>query len=364
MFAGNEKISPYQLRCLIFTDWAAKLLLLLPRLRGPLGSLSYLGAVLLGGVWTFLYLLLLGSLSGCVSGSFTGFMKKRLGKYPACLADGLFLAYLLINQVYLARLTAHICRIFLLPQASETLIAAGVLLAGAATAAGSSQKRGRAAECLTVLTAAALALALAASVPSVHLENYRLSDGLDPGNLILRSGTVFSGFAGITLILFEMPHTNWQGRKKKAALLGGFGGTFLILFLFLAVLPGTFGETSLNRLPWPVLTLMSSVELPGAFLQRWDAVFLAILMFSLLAASGTCSHYMKRILGELLPKRQPDTLLDFSFGAALLLLLLTGSFDTAAALFSSWALCGLVPLTVLVPVLLYCLERMRKRCAS
>lgn len=362
MFAGNGKISPYQVSCLLFVDWVGKLLLLLPRIRGPLAGWDFIAAVALGGIWTFLYLVLLTRLSARIQGSFTGFLRERLGKYPAYLAGALFLLYLLINLTYLARTVGRICRLFLLPEVSETWIAVCALAAGAATAFGDSQKRGRTAEFLFYPVAIALAVMLAASAGSVSVRHFAPAGDVHTLQILYRSGAVFAGFSGVTLILYEMPHTNWAGRKKLAALGRGFCVTFLFLLAaFLAVL-GVLGRGSLLRLPWPVLTLMSSASVPGGFLQRWDAVFLAFLLFSLLLACGTSSHYMKRVLSELRPGKNREGLLLAAILPALAAVFLTGSFETAAAIFYRFSLCCLIPLMTAIPVILIILERIKKKC--
>ncbi len=360
MFADNGKISPRQVSCLLFTDWVGKLLLLLPRVQWGLTGWEFLAMVALGGSWTGLYLVLIARLSARVRGSFTDFLRRRLGKYPAYLVGCLALLYLLLNLVYVTRMTGRICGLFLLPEVPESLLALCALAAGAVTALGDSQKRGRAAEILAFPIAIALAVMVAAAMGSAEKRNFLPAGGFDGFAVLVRSGAVFAGFSGALLILYETPHVRWAGKGRIKALEKGFGAALAFLLAAFLTAFGVLGKGSFARLPWPVLSLMSSASLPGGFLQRWDAVFLAFLLFSLLLACGISCHFMKRVLAELCPKRNTERLL--FLGMVLAAFFLAGDLNTAEALFFRWGLCCLVPILAALPVFLIMLERIKSKC--
>lgn len=361
MFADNGKISARQVGCLLFADWIGKLSLLLPQVRGDLRGWNFVLAAAAGGVWTCLYIFLLAEFPARMRGSYTDYMRERLGKYPAYFVGVLFLFYLLINVCYLARLTGRICSVYLLPETSETVIAAAVFAVGMATASGDRQKRPRAAEFFFFPIAAALALMLAASIGNVRAAHFQPQSAFAPLQILKRSGAVFAGFSGVSLVLYEAPFVNRKGRKLRSALTCGLLVTLAFLLASFVIALGVLGEKSFARLPWPVLALMGSASLPGGFLQRWDAVFLAFLLFSLLLAAGTSCHYLRRISGEIAPGNQRDKVLWIIYLLAFLLILATGTYGTAAELFYRGALCCLLPLTAAVPVFLLIIEKCGKR---
>lgn len=362
MFADNEKISVRQLGSLLFTDWIGKLFLILPMICSALPGWNTIAAVALGGAWTLLYAALLLTMADHVQDGFTDYMRLRLGRGFAYAVNLLYLGYLIVNHAYLARLMAKICTVFLLPEVSETLIALLVLLAGLATAAGSGQKRGRMGEFLAVLVGAALIIMLAALFPSVTWGKLSFREWNHPLTLLQKSTAVFAAFAGVGLLLYEAPYIRWTDARGKRLLRRMILGIVLLMLAAFVTALGVLGENGLSDLPWPLLTMMSAANLPGGFLQRWDAVFLAFLMFSLLMASGTASHYEERILREMLPKQKEKYLRLAASGAVLLLLLGSGNYETMAWIFSTWVLYGLVPLIMAVPFLLLALERVKKRC--
>lgn len=364
MFAGNGKISAHQISCLLFVNWVGKLLLLLPAFRGTLNGWGYMAAIALGGVWGSLYLALLARLSARVDKSFTVFLRERLGRGFAYFADMVFFFFLLADQVYLAWLAGKICNVFLLPESSETILVLCVLLVGLAAAMGDSQKRGRMAELLFFPVAIALGAMVVASMGTMRVENLSLQRMPALSGVLRCSAFVFLAFSSASLILFETINTNWSKKACRTALQKGLGLTLLFLLTAFLCAIGVLGEASFWRLPWPVPTLMSSASLPGGFLQRWDAVFLAFLLLSLLAASGTTSYYMKRILGEIAPKTGETKRLSIQIFILLAAVLLTGDYGTAEGIYIKWAFSCLLPVIAAMPIFLLLLERKHGRSGS
>ena len=75
------------------------------------------------------------------------------------------------------------------------------------------------------------------------------------------------------------------------------GGIVAILYI---IGLGVFGEEGIATLPWPILTLMTNVTIPGGFLQRWDVVFLAVLLMSLFAGTGIGMFAMRTMAENLM----------------------------------------------------------------
>lgn len=363
MFANNEKISQRQLTRLLALDWIGKLCLLLPILLKPINGWAGVAALLLGALWAFFYASAVGSLAKGIPGRFTDSVRERLGRVCAVAVALLFFLYLCLNQVYLARAVGEVCRVFLLPEHSELVIGFLFLLAGWAAASGSVQKRARVAEVLFPVAAVMLVIMLAASAGSVRWENLSESAGAVSGgtlyDILCQSACTFAAFSGLGVTLYQVPCFHRKNRMgaaiKRAVLLTG--GFLVVLFL---IMLGAFGAADLDRLEWPVLVLMSNVNIPGGFLQRWDVIFLSVLLLSLLVASGTGIFYMGRILGELFPRVEESGLQVYCVGICALVMVLVGSYETAERLFVRWAICAVMPLLILFPILLWVIEKVKK----
>ncbi len=361
MFAENEKISVQQVESLLFLDWIGKLLLLLPVLCRPLSGWNFLAAVALGIFWMFLYLFFLGKVSGQIRRSFSEYLRERFGKWVSYVIGIIFLIYLFLNQTYLVRMTARICRTFLLPEVSETMLAMLVILAGNAAAKGSGQKRARLARCLAAPVGVALILMLIASVFAVNADNLRPETHMDAWRIVQKSGLVFASFTAVTMVLYEAPYINWNTKKRGNVLRHCAKTTAVFLMLAFLTALGILGQKSLLLLEWPVVTVMGDVNLPGNFLQRWDTVFLAFLLFSLFFASGTCCHYAERVMQELFSKQKNRSVLSAVFAVMTALVFISRSYEQAADWFIRYAVKGAVPLMLMLPVLLWLVECIKQR---
>lgn len=365
MFADNEKISPPQLKKLLFLDWTGKFCLLLPVLLKVSGWDKIL-ALILGSIWTLFYAGLLGKLSMGISGEFTGYLTERLGRYTARAAGLIAAGYLLFRQIYLARAAGRVCRVFLLPEGKEEIIGVLFLLAGLAAAEGSVQKRARAAQCLFPAVLFMIVLMLAAASGSFQPGNLP-EVSVNMGKSISGSACVLAAFSGMGIVLYQIPYVNREKRRVtdreeiSRAMLMGTGITALLFTALFFIMLGAFGEAELEELNWPVLVLMSNVNLPGGFLQRWDVIFLSVVLLSLLTASGTGIYYMGTILKECFPKYQRKSLLWLAAIFSGVGMLLAGNYENAERLFVKWGFCAAAPVLLAGPVLLWMVENVRRK---
>ncbi len=364
MFADNEKISAKQLGRLLCLDWIAKFCILLPLLLKSLRGWEQITALAFGAVWAYFYAVILGKLAGRITRSFTGYLSERLGKYFACTAGILYFLYMLLNQVYLAWAAGKICGLFLLPEMKETVIGILFLLAGLMTALGSIQKRARLAQCLYPVAAGMLVVMIAASAGSVKWENLRLPENPALPGILSGSVCIFAAFSGMGIALYEIPYVNRKkegernaaGTQISRVIKKSLLYTAVFMTVLFVIMLGAFGEDELIFLPFPALVLMSNVNIPGGFLQRWDIVFLSVLLLSLFAASGNGIYYMSRILREVFPMAGKKGYPWYAACISALAMLIVGSYETAEKIFVKWAFCAFLPLTAAFPVLLWILE--------
>lgn len=361
MFSENGKISIHQLKCLLFLDWAGKMTLLLPQTCRMLQGWNYMAAIALGCLWMYLFTGIIAAVSEQVRDNFTNYISERLGKYISNITGMLFLIYLMWNQNYLAWMTAGICHVYLLPEVSEYLPGFLFLTAGLMTALADGQVRGRCAQFLWIPVGVLLSLMLLAGARGIHGENYLLNQEFAPLQVLHRSGRVFSGLMAVIFVLYETPYISWKEEKREKELKSciRLPMVFLLAAFFIAI--GVLGTKGISRLSWPVIALMNSAQIPGGFLQRWDAVFLAFLLFSLFVAAGTGSHYMERITGEVFPGKDRRRMLMICFGISVTLFFATGNFEMASRIYLKLAMCGLIPVMILIPVLLLIIEKGKRR---
>lgn len=87
-----------------------------------------------------------------------------------------------------------------------------------------------------------------------------------------RAYTVFAGW-GIVLFLVA------PLRKKKLALPAGLAGIIMALIVYLVtsvLIIATFGEVQVKYFIYPLMDLARFIELPGAFIERFEALLLSL----------------------------------------------------------------------------------------
>lgn len=98
--------------------------------------------------------------------------------------------------------------------------------------------------------------------PLIPDENFNLLKGIN--------SSVFA-FAGFEILFFLVPHIDNRKKAKKNIRTSFIiiGITYSItIFLTIAL----FSKKQTERLLWPTLTLIRSINIPGTFLERWEGV--------------------------------------------------------------------------------------------
>ncbi|MDO4521637.1 MAG: GerAB/ArcD/ProY family transporter [Eubacteriales bacterium] len=369
MFAENGKISKQEMRSLLVLGWIGKQSLLFPILLKSLYGWEKTAALLLSLVWIVLFISLLKKVR-----------KKREASMPKAhmyLIGIPFFFYLLSNELYLIRVTARVSAVCILPETGETALCLLLLFAAWMAEVGDAQKRGRAAQALyPVVLIALLTLMIAAlwGIQPTYLwkalngntedavkmlpptwsagavaDLIQTSPALAKGIAVTGASLLLAAsFAEMELLLFENMYIDC--RTMRGSVLRVMGSMCLLTILMI----GSFGATPLNRLEWPVPVLMSSVKLPGDFLQRWDVIFLAILLFGLFTAISSGLHGLHRIAGELLPRhlmrlRRPEA----AGILVLLCLIAVGEYEQAEWLYLKLTLCIIVPVMTAVLLIIW-----------
>lgn len=369
MFSDNDKISARQIKRLLVLDLLAKSCLLLPWFAQASSARDFLVSLIGGLALAALYIYLTGYLGGYVDGDFQGFVRERLGGTCAYLLRFFYLLYAFVNLTYLAWMFAEVSGTFLLPESGKHMLAVLFLICGYYGAAKGVEARGRLAEVLYKLILVPLLVMLlfgAFSIDSGYLAPGRASLG---SRTLQQSYLVFTAFGGVGMLLFEVPRCS-QKNKLKRALLHGAGVVAFGIFAGFVVMIGAFGEEGLRALPWPAVTLMSNVNLPGDFLQRWDAIFLSILLVSLFVAASTGVFYLGFLAEGFFGKdrKQKRNACStrqklFMGGGAFLVFMafeFCGSYDTAFYLFKILNCYVLVPLLIGFTLILCLIERVRQ----
>ena len=349
MFSDNHKISDRQLQALLLTDWIGKIVLLQPGLaREYWGSAVFWGTVA-GLILTAVFLLLIMRSAWSSPVDYYSYIKRHEGKTAAVVLYLVYGIYFLEQTILLLFLCGEIAEIYLLPDTARPVLMLLPAVVGYFLARGGLEIRGRVSELLAWLMAVVLLLLLLLALfqiqPAQLLEAVSFGQITQSSSALQGSGNIASlsgiaqgsgnitslsaiaqgsgstaslpaifrelptelagigaciclttaGFGSIWAIPLVLPGAEQKkGWKKKLYLAFGMAGIFLLL-VYLAGY-GTFGSAGMKRLSWPIISLMSCVNLQGMFLQRWDVLLTALLLVSLFLSVGSGIYYTEKVI--------------------------------------------------------------------
>lgn len=307
MFSENQKISAGQLRALLLTDWMGKLLLLLPQMMGKQSSGNVIAGILAGT--------LLAAAAGWMAAeavqgrrqNYYGRLKDRAGRRAADFIFMILIIYLLGQSSLFFYLCGQIAGTYLLPEVNKAILLLVPALLAYYLARSGLEVRGRVSEITAFFLWGLFFLMLMMALFQIHPDRLEESGGkLDSGFLQAGAYTVFAGFGTVGLLPLALPQVTVSeehgGRRRKhnqrntcilqkkiaeAILMSG-----LLLLLVEVCSYGSFGRKGMTALRWPVIALMSSTNLQGVFLQRWDILLIGFLVFCLFLSAGTGIYYL------------------------------------------------------------------------
>lgn len=332
MVVHNRKISAVQLQWLVILDWIGKALLLLPRFTGNGSGRSFIVSLILGGLLTVLFVLLIGRLSDYVRNDFHAYIYNRLGGKAAFVISMIYLVYVFIELVYLVRLFASAAAAFLLPQMPQAVLSILLLAGGWYLACGGVYVQGRIAGILRWFIVYPLLLAFLLAGFSVHTEYLSGQAGAITMQTVKYGFQTMIPFGSIGLFLFIVPNVeNKNGFKRALRRAAGFTAAAVTVIFLLVT--GTFGAAGMRALPWPVITMIGNISPGDGMLRGIGTIFTGLLLLSCFAGAGTKLFYMEFLENKLLYQKGRAAYLPVSVLAALAAALWTGNYETAVRVY-------------------------------
>lgn len=293
-YAENNQISHRQLYRQMLLSFLAPFLLCLPREGRLLGKPGILG-ILAGALILTLYSFFLRRLTPWYTDPV-----KMLGEIPGRILGIFFMSYVILAAAYLLSLMAEI-----VPSVLVTGIPGEVIsfLAALVCSMGSHkgmQRRGRMAEVSggLILGVVFLLLFLCVGQSRISYLKEMIAFSSLTGKDIMESLYGFlCAFSGISLLPFVLKEVEKRSTVGRPIVLGIFtlGGSLIGM---LVLLPAVLGWQRLKSEAYPVLPLLAGADLPGNVLARFDVLWMAFLLYSLLFSVGSLFHYGNQIMGR------------------------------------------------------------------
>ena len=286
-FADNNRISHRQLYRQIVLTFSAPFLLCLFG-EGKIMGITGIAAVIAAAVLLNLYVLFLIRQESCYTD-----LKKYVGGVGAGIMGLFFLVYIILTAAYLLRILGDIVPETLVTGVSGTwIVFFAVVACGFGTHKG-MQRRGRVADVIggIFLVIIALIIILCAGQAKLsYIEEMAVLSGWDFREFLESGYGMLCAFSGISLFPFLLEYVEKAGSAWKPMMAGIFTATGIVVSMLL-LLAAILGWNRMNEETYPVLPLLAGADLPGNVLARFDVLWMAFLLFSLLFAIGSLMHY-------------------------------------------------------------------------
>ncbi|POP33687.1 spore gernimation protein [Lactonifactor longoviformis] len=291
MFADNQKISHRQLFRQLVMSFLGIYLLCIPGWQSLEGRRGVL-CVGIGLLFLFFYIIYLVRLNH----SYTN-LDKTFGKIGGRLIVLVYLSYLVFTGIFLLRIIGAVVARFLVTGANAAVVM-GLAVVFCYLGSGQGlERRGRMAEAVFPLVTGALFLMFFLALSKVNLGYLQQSASVSWPQLGWGSYGIFCAFAPLILIPFTLG-TVQKPSSAHGVIIGAVGLLGGILSLTFILLQGTFGLPGLLYKSFPMIDLMSGVNIPGDFLERVDVFWIIFLLFSVLFALGSVFFYQNELLSR------------------------------------------------------------------
>lgn len=368
MFSNNRKISVRQIRRTMILEMLGISTLLLPGILTSKSGTDGVFALVLGAAGAFLLLL--------VWNRFTERQNfyQALGncKKAARLVISVFYGGAMLGIAgYVLYLLTWLVKEQLLQEKFEPVILITLTAAAVFGLLRGLESRVRVYEVLFWFLIAPLIVILCLACASVNPDYWPPIAAASPVEFAASAYVSFLFFALSSLFLLFQPHCS----ERKRAIQGVKAGLIAVLLLNVAIyliLVGIFQAGLLAQLPFPIITLMAVVKLPGEFFERQDAFMIGIWFFCLFSLLNSMLFYGKellqngvRICGK---QGQPDetepvegkrnSLWACLCGAAVLILAAVFLHtDMSAEKFFSAYICVICPVMLFLPIFVFLMGR-------
>lgn len=330
MFSDNDKVSARQIKYLLILEWTAKLCLLLPIVLSGRSAGSMIFCIMLGAAaWSGLIWIAVRWLDP--ERSFFDQLCAAAGKPAAALVLAAGLLYFLVQAAVFTNLCAEVTALYLLPEVSVPLLCVLPIAAGVYLAYGSVEIRGRFCEVVGPVVLGLIILLVIAAAFGCLSTAAQESTLVSVKDRLARGGfEVFACMGGMFVPLYSGHFVN--GRQKSRAKRNknpdsGIGKgsnrkennvcgdsykavrkagliSVAIAGSLCALAALSYGRNGMQAMDFPTIRVMSNIRIPGAFWQRWDIPFLALLIVSMTVNIAGAMWYVREILAVFQAERR------------------------------------------------------------
>ncbi len=304
MYADNGKISNRQTYRLYVFDLIGIGTLLIPPYLAKLAGSDGVFAILTGCLLGYVYLRYLGYIIAKMDTDMGTFLEEKTSKWVKTLSYWFVFIHACLTAGFAVYVFCNLMQYSLVKEVNYYLLLLITIVTAAYSISGGIENRARIYEVLFWFILIPYTVMMLMSVKDfelVYVDHFLESRPVDFAKGIY---LVFLFLVPLffTLFLISKKEKKEYGKEMiKTVSLSLLTAAVVLLGSYVLLL-GNFGEKSLATMRFPVITLMSTIQLKGNFLKRMDALMLAVWFFTLFAFLNLHMHYgtsmLKKIVGK------------------------------------------------------------------
>lgn len=281
---------------------------ILPRRTAEIAGQSGWIAVVIGCLFAMVCVFIIATLASKFhNDNFVDYCIKIVGRPLGILISWGFVIKIIVSLALELRVFSEILKQIMLFSTPFWAISISMLLLGAYAASKGYEARGRIAEILIFVILIPLIIVFSFAISDTDFTNlmpfFEEASGMDfiNGGFI----SLFS-FSGIEFVLLAYPYLTRKNKARRKCIYAvGFVG--IIMIVITAITIARFGKFDVVHQMWPVLEIMDTINLPGSFIERQDALIMSFWIISIFVVINAGMFFASLLLKNIVQKGTHST---------------------------------------------------------
>lgn len=301
MIRNNDTISPYQITMIVIMTIVGVGIFSLPAQLAETAETDGWFIIFIGGLVNLLFMnIMLRINNRFPNKTLPEFAQDIIGKVPSKIITAVYAFYFIVFIAYEVRVINEVIKASLLFRTPSEVIMISMILVSTYAVRGGVECIARVMEIFFPLLFIPLLLIMIPGTSELDLTSMLPIFHNLPSKILISIPNLAISFAGYEVLLF---YVGFMENPKKAYKSANIGLIFVIvLYMIITIMCLTkFGVNMLKENIWPLLSYVRDINLPGLFLERLDAVMLAIWLFTvfttIVSLYFALTYSLSKILG-------------------------------------------------------------------
>lgn len=307
MFSENNFITIRQLKLLLILDIFGMGITILPQKAVEYGGQNGWILIIFGLILSLVCLFFINEVAKSYpDDNFVEYSKKILGKPLGYIISIGFIVKILISVAMQIRVFSEILKEIMLFNTPFWIISLSMLILGAYMASKGYEARGRIAEILIFIVFLPLFFVFFIAIFGLDFSNIRpFLREIEPSKFLRGGAYMTFYFSGIEFIFLVYPYIK-EKQKIKGASMKAIGIVGIIMTFTTLITIARFGKYDISHQMWPVLELMDTIDLPGSFIERQDALIMTFWIISIFMIVNA-GIFFSAVIGKDIAKKGTHT---------------------------------------------------------